>query len=119
MITVRKTDDGFERIGGNPILLSRDGEVKARLRVVCHSSWEAKDRERFGIYQAEPFVCPDGKRTVGPERFESDGKVVRQVFDTEDIQKLSVTTDRTGRDPKLVLEDLVKRVEELERKFNE
>lgn len=85
MITVIKTKDGFERLAGNPVLKSLDGKRKTRLRMILHESWTPKERAAYGIYLAEPFVAPKGKRAIGSESFEEakDG-TVRQVFDVED-----------------------------------
>lgn len=88
MIPVKETSPGvFERIVGNPVLLSLDGEEKAPLAVLLHESWSDKDRARFGVALAEPFVPPVGKRIVGDQSFEKrDGKVV-EVRVVEDKPK--------------------------------
>jgi hypothetical protein len=87
MITVRETKSGtFERLVGNPTLLSLDGEVKAPLKTICSPTWTPADRAEFGVYLVEPFVVPEGMQEVGPRTYVkgSDGVVV-EVATVEDI----------------------------------
>lgn len=95
MITIKETERGCERIGGNPVLVSLDGERKAPLRVILHSSWTAKDRAAFGIYLAEPMEIPDGKRAVN-RRFEKRGESVVEVAEFEDAPPVEKGTDQLG-----------------------
>jgi len=114
MIAVKETEKGFERIEGNPVLLSLDGKRKARLRVILHESWTAKDRAAYGVHLAEPFSVPDGKRKVGHERFEQDRSgQVKQVFAIEDIPQ---SRPEPKRDFLAEFDDLKARVAALESK---
>src|SRR5262245_47245596 len=80
MIPVRETDQGFEVLSGNPVLLSLDGKEKAPLAVLLHDSWSDQDRARFGVYLAEEFVVPEGKQRDGAPAYERrGGKVVEFV----------------------------------------
>jgi hypothetical protein len=73
-----KAKDGFEPISGNPTLTSLDGERRAPLSVIMHSSWSEEDREAFGIYVVDEPEVPEGKVPVGPVRTEIvKGKPVR------------------------------------------
>ena len=74
MIVVREDEDGaIARIGGNPVLSSRDGACKARLRVILHESWSAEERAAFGVHLVEPVGVPDGKRIDGAVSFTREG----------------------------------------------
>lgn len=85
-ILVHETAPGvFERISGSRTLTSLDGEFRAPLRTIMHESWSAEERAAYGVFEAVPFVVPEGKVSVGSERFERDGGAVLQVFDVEDI----------------------------------
>lgn len=59
MITVKKVEDSFERISGNPTLKSLDGTRKARLAVIMHESWTDEERAEFGIYREQEFNVSD------------------------------------------------------------
>lgn len=90
MIPVREISEGvFEPVTWDTIT-SLDGEIRAPMQVILHPSWTAEERARFGVYLAENFVVPAGKRTVGAGRFERVEGVVRQVFDVEDIPPVTV-----------------------------
>lgn len=73
MIAVIETKDGFEPIGGNPALLSLDGDRRAPLAVILSDSWTAEERAAFGVYIVEPMVIPDGKVAVGMPSYERNG----------------------------------------------
>ena len=74
MIIVREDENGqIARIGGNPVLMSRDGECKARLRVILHESWSTEERVVFGVHLVEPAAVPDGKRIDGAVSFTHEG----------------------------------------------
>lgn len=110
MIAVRKTNRGFKRLIGNPVLRSLDGKRKTKLSIILHSSWTPGQRAEYGVYLAKPFVAPEGKRAVGEARFEQgvDG-VVREVRDTEDKPKPGPRRDLAAE-----LDDLKVRVAALE-----
>lgn len=59
---------------------------KAKVSALVESgTWGWRDLRSFGLAAAYPFVVPDGKVAVGPERFEQGAdKKWRQVFDVED-----------------------------------
>lgn len=76
-IITHEVDGVWVRFPGTPQL---DANKVARL--VEDGTWNGNDLKRFGLRAAEPFVVPDGKVTVGSERFEDEGR--RQVFDVED-----------------------------------
>jgi hypothetical protein len=85
MIPVRETKPGvFERLGGNPTLISIDGEVKAPLLTILAPSWTAEDRAKFGIHMVEPATVPEGKQAVGQPRYEKQGDTVVEVRDLRD-----------------------------------
>lgn len=116
MITVRKTENGFEPISGNPTLKSLDGKRKAPLRTILHASWTAEDRAKFGVYRVDPVEIPDGKRAAGQPRYEQHGKQVVQIVDIEDapqqpIAKLGKFTEMQDQ-----LKALAERVAALEAK---
>ena len=93
MITVRETKPGtFERIFGNPTLLSLDGNVKAPLRVILSPTWSAADRAAFGVYTVEQFTVPDGKQVVGVPTYEKRDGVVVEVRQVEDISAPALDT---------------------------
>ena len=87
MITVRKTEDGFERVIGNPIITSLDGTRKAPLKVILHPSWSAADRAEYGIFQATPVAIPEGKRPAAgkPTYQQQRDEIVVEVVELEDI----------------------------------
>lgn len=115
MITVRKKEDGsFERISGNPVLLSLDGERKAPLRVILHPSWTAEDRAEFGIYQAEPAIIPEGKVRDGGEAFEMQGGKLVQIASVKDAPVSKVVKRVTNDELKAEIEALAQRVAALE-----
>lgn len=115
MIAVIETKDGFEPIGGNPILNSLDGEERAPLAVVMHHSWTPADRARFGVYVVEPMAIPAGKVAVGMPRYERDGAgVVRQVRDLEDERAPGRRVPTELEDLRSDLEALARRVKALE-----
>ncbi len=76
-IVTHQVDGVWQRFPGTPQL---DAYKVARLGE--DGTWNGHDLKRFGLRAAEPFVVPAGKVTVGPERFEDDGR--QQVFDVED-----------------------------------
>ena len=104
MIVVRKTETGFERIGGNPVINSLDGTRKSPLRTILHSSWTPEERAAYGIYIAKPFEAPDGKLLDGAESFEERDGVVSQVIPVKDVVKEQPKTNAQKA------EDLAKRV---------
>ena len=87
MIPVRQNSGAYERIGGNPTLTRLDGEERAPLQTLLHESWTDEQRAAFGIYKAQPFSVPSGKRIVpgAQESFALVDGVVKQVFAVEDI----------------------------------
>lgn len=81
-IYVKETGSGqFTRLLGNPTLTSLDGSERAPLLAVKAAGKHAA----FGVFEAEPFAVPPGKRITGAESFERDGDTVRQVYVVEDI----------------------------------
>lgn len=76
-IITHEVDGVWVRFAGTPQL---DAFKVARL--VEDGTWNGNDLWRFKLRAADPFVMPDGKVTVGPERFENEGR--QQVFDVED-----------------------------------
>jgi len=80
MILVHETRGGWQRWTGAPNVDLRRVE-----KLVTDGIWTDADLAKYGVEVAETFTVPEGKRTVGSERFEHDGKVVRQVFEVEDI----------------------------------
>lgn len=86
MIPVKETSPGvFERLSGNPVLLSLDGRVRAPLRTILHKSWTAEDRAKFGVHLAVPFVTPEGKRAVDSPTYEKRDGVVVEVRTVADV----------------------------------
>lgn len=118
MITVRKTESGFEPITGNPTLTSLDGARKAPLRVILHSSWTPQDRAQYGIYQVEPVEVPAGKRVTGEPTYELRGDRVVQTVSLEDALPAQVPPEKAGRLAAMQkqLDALVERVAALEAK---
>lgn len=57
-------------------------------RLIEDGTWNGNDLRKYGLRAAEPFVAPEGKVTVGPERFEDEGR--QQVFDVEDAPEPEV-----------------------------
>lgn len=85
-IPVRETAQGvFERINGNPTLTRLDGGERAPLRTLLHESFSDEKRASFGVFLAEKFVAPQGKRAVGGETFAYIDGVIKQQFDVEDV----------------------------------
>ncbi len=76
-IITHEVDGVWQRFPGTP---QHDGYKVARL--VEDGTWNGNDLKRFGLRAAVPFVAPEGKVAIGPERFEDEGR--RQVFDVED-----------------------------------
>ncbi len=58
-------------------------------RLLADGVWTWRDLKKNGLRAAEPFVVPDGKVKVGPERFDDEGR--KQVFDVEDAPEPEVT----------------------------
>lgn len=86
MTIVREKSDGsIEPIYGNPTLTSLDGTMRAPLRAILSPSWDAKERERFGIYETASAEIPDGKRAVGDVRYERRSGEIVQVVDVENV----------------------------------
>jgi len=67
-------------IGGNPILDSLDGEVRAPLQAILHETWTAQERARFGIYLVEPFEAPVGKMVIGEPIYRKEGDTVIETY---------------------------------------
>jgi len=84
MILVHETRGGWQRWAGAPNVDPRRVE-----KLVTDGVWTESDLAKYGVEVAETFAVPEGKRTVGAERFEHDGKVVRQVFEVEDVPPAS------------------------------
>jgi hypothetical protein len=112
MIPVRETKPGvFERITGNPVLLSRDGRRKAPLRTILALSWTAEERAKFGVYLAVPCTVPDGKIAVGSPRFEHQGS---KLVELRELQE--APAPEPSRDVLAELDALAARVSALERR---
>jgi hypothetical protein len=58
---------------------------EAIIRPTSLRGWSVEEKADCGLYEPEPFATPDGKRTVGPCRYESIDGLVREVYDLEDI----------------------------------
>ena len=76
-IITHEVDGVWVRFPGTPQL---DAYKVARL--LEDGTWNGHDLRRHNLRAADPFVVPDGKVAVGPERFEDEGR--QQVFDVED-----------------------------------
>lgn len=47
--------------------------------------WPRDRQESAGLFEPEPFIIPDGKRTIGHPSFARIKGVVREVYEIEDI----------------------------------
>lgn len=102
MIPVLETSpDVFERLTGNPILNSLDGNRRAPLQVILHASWTPAERAEFGVFLADPFVVPGGEQISGPCTIERQGEAVVEVCPTETIPTPPVLTNQEKADAML------------------
>lgn len=69
MITVLEDKEGIRRIFGNPTLDSLDGERRAPLLVIMHTSWTEQERAEFGVFAVPEFAPPEGMIAVGEVQF--------------------------------------------------
>ncbi len=76
-IITHQVDGVWVRFPGTPQL-----DLMQIHKALNEGTWNGNDLRKYGLRAAVPFRAPDGKVTVGDERFEDDGR--QQVFDVED-----------------------------------
>lgn len=117
MIVVQVVDNKgkCERITGNPVITSLDGEALAPLQVILSDTWTDEDRAKFGIYIAEPFETPVGKVRVGSPQYRRLGNRVRELCTTEDAPESQPPQPSKYELLLAQVEALTKRIEALEK----